>query len=379
MELPPSGSASRRRRWSTSVRLLAAVAITTTLVALPHVRAQRATEGPAQHAVTFLSGDLEIAGTLTVPAGSGPHPAVITISGSGPQNRDGEIAGIDGYRPFAEIAERLAETGVAVLRYDDRGVAASDGDHATATSGDLALDAEAAVRFLQMRPEIDPLWIGLLGHSEGGLIAPYVAARHPGVAFLVALAPPVADALEGLVTQERRMLESAGLPPEVVERQVAQTRTVLELTVAESWEELERFLGEMVRAQLAELPEEQRESFGDLEVAAEGLVAQTMVQYRGWMRWFLGHDAARDWARLRVPALAVFGGQDVQVDLEQHRGAMRAAADLELVTIATVPEANHLFLRAQTGSVTEYGSLEPTLMPELFELLEPWLEEHVVR
>jgi len=154
---------------------------------------------------------------------------------------------------------------------------------------------------------------------------------------------------------------------------------VLELTASESWHELERFIGDLVRAQLAELPPEQQEPFGDLEVAAEGLVARTMVQYRGWMRWFLAHDAAEDWARLRVPALAVFGGQDVQVDLEQHRDALRAAADPDLVTIAAVPEANHLFLRARTGSVMEYGSLEPTLMPELFEVLEGWLEERVLR
>ena len=381
MHISPQRPLPRPRWWSRAARLVGLVLVTTSVLALSQVRAQEPTEEPVQEPVqedvTFLSGDLELAGTLTLPAGEGPHPAVVTISGSGPQNRDGEIPGVEGYRPFAEIAARLAEDGVAVLRYDDRGVGASDGDNASATSGDLALDAEAAVRFLQMRPEIDPLWIGLLGHSEGGLIAPYVAARHPGVAFVVALAPPVADSFEGLVTQQRRTLESAGLPPEVVQRHVAQTRTTLELTADEAWDELEWFLGEMVRGQLAALPAEQQEAFGDLEVAAEGLVAETMVQYRGWMRWFLAHDAAETWERLRVPALAVFGGQDVQVDLEQHRGALRDAADPELVTIATVPGANHLFLRAGTGSVTEYGSLEPTLMQELFEVLGAWLEEHV--
>lgn len=383
MDSSPQRRASRPPWWSTAARLVAILVVTTSALALSQARAQEptreTTQEPTQQDVTFLSGDLELAGTLTLPAGPGPHPAVITISGSGPQNRDGEIPGIEGYRPFAEIAARLADSGVAVLRYDDRGVGASEGDNATATSGDLALDAEAAVRLLQTRSEIDPLWIGLLGHSEGGLIAPYVAARHPGVAFVVALAPPVADSFEGLVTQQRRTLESSDLPPEVVERHVAQTRTTLELTAAESWDELERFLGEMVRGQLAALPAEQQEAFGDLEVAADALVAETMVQYRGWMHWFLAHDAAEDWRRLGVPGLAVFGAQDVQVDLEQHRGALREVADPELVTIATVPDANHLFLRARTGSVTEYGSLEPTLMPELFELLEGWLEENVVR
>jgi pimeloyl-ACP methyl ester carboxylesterase len=328
---------------------------------------------PTSHDVAFRSGDATLAGTLTIPDADGRVPAVITISGSGPQNRDGEIPGIDGYRPFEEIAGRLVAEGVAVLRYDDRGVGASGGDHATATSADQARDVEAAVRYLQGRPEIDPLAIGLLGHSEGAMIAPMVAARHPGVAFVIALAPPVADSLEGLVTQERRILESTGMPPEAVSASVAQTRRVLELTAAEDWPALEAQLYEMVTAQLAALPPDQQATFGDLDDAADALVAQTMVQYRGWMRWFLQHDAAADWSALRVPGLAVFAGRDVQVDLEQHRSALEAAADPERVEIATVEGANHLFLRAETGSVTEYGTLEPTLMPEVLDVIADWL------
>lgn len=373
----PSAGAGGGPRFRVPPRRLARTPVRIALVACL-AGAIAFAEAPASHDVALRSDDATLAGTLTIPDADDRVPAVITISGSGPQNRDGEIPGIDGYRPFAEIAGRLAAEGVAVLRYDDRGVGASGGDHATATSADLARDVEAAVRYLQGRPEIDPLAIGLLGHSEGAMIAPMVAARHPGVAFVIALAPPVADALEGLVTQERRILESEGMPPEAVAASVAQTRRVLELTAAEDWPALEAQLYEMVNAQLSALPPDQQATFGDVGAAADALVAQTVDQYRGWMRWFLQHDAAADWEALRVPALAVFAARDVQVDLEQHRSALEAGSDPERVTVVTVDGANHLFLRAETGSVTEYGTLEPTLVPELFDAIVGWLQGGVL-
>ena len=334
----------------------------------------------AQHVsedVTFSSGGLVLAGTLTLPAGSGPHPVVVAISGSGPQTRAGEVPGVPGYGLFADLAPFLAERGVAVLRYDDRGVGDSEGDNATATSGDLAGDTEAAVRYLQSRSEVDPLWIGLLGHSEGGMIAPMIAARHPGIAFVIALAPPVAEALEGLVRQERLMLETEGLPQELVEAQVAMTREALELTRAGAWDALDSLLRATIARQLAALPEEQRAAFGDLEEATEVLMAQTMTQYRGWMHYFLSHDSQADWERMRVPALAVFGGRDVQVDPIFHRRALEEVADARLVAIETLPEANHLFQDATTGGVTEYPDLPPQPTPRLLETLDGWLRANV--
>lgn len=332
---------------------------------------------PVSEDVTFSSGDLVLAGTLTLPAGSGPHPVVITISGSGPQTRAGEVPGVPGYGLFAELAPFLAERGVGVLRFDDRGVGGSEGDNSTATSGDLAGDAEAAVTYLQSRPEVDALWIGLLGHSEGGMIAPMIAARHPGIAFVIALAPPVAEALEGLVRQERLMLETEGLPQDLVEAQVAMTREALELTRAGAWEELDALLRATIARQLAALPEEQRAAFGDPEEATEMLLAQTMTQYQGWMHFFLSHDSRADWERLRVPALVVFGERDVQVDPILHRQALEEVADASLVAIETLPSANHLFQQATTGGVTEYAELPPQLTPGLFMTLEVWLRANL--
>lgn len=338
-------------------------------------------QSPRDVEVSFASAEVTLAGTLTLPPGPGPHPAVILISGSGPQERDSAIPGIDGYRPFAEIASTLSAAGIAVLRYDDRGAGASTGVNLTATTADLADDARAALRFVQRRPDIDPLQVGLVGHSEGALIAPMLASRDPGVAFFVALAPPVADPIEGLVVQERRMLEAAGMPPEQVADSVETTRVVLQLNEASDWEVLEAVLRYTAKGQLEAMPAAQRAAFGDdVDAALDALVAPAMAQQRTWMHWFVTHDPAPYWRRVQVPALAVFGDHDVQVDLSQHRGALegiKAAAGLEKVDIATIAGANHLFLRANTGGVHEYGQLDPKLMPALLDTLRGWTLKHV--
>ncbi|MDZ7800927.1 MAG: alpha/beta hydrolase [Trueperaceae bacterium] len=214
--------------------------------------------------------------------------------------------------------------------------------------------------------------MGLLGHSEGGMLAAMVASRDPGVAFVIALAPPVAEPMEGLLLQERRMLETAGLPAPLVEERVAMTREVLALTLAQDWLPLERLIRATVREQLQALPEAQRAAFGDPDQATERLVAQTMTQQRGWMHFFLTHDARGDWARLHAPALVLFGGRDVQVDLELHRDAL-SSLDRPNVEIVTVAGANHLFQEADTGSVLEYAELAPELTPEVLRSVSAWL------
>ena len=153
-----------------------------------------------------------LSGTLTLPAGAGQYPAVVLISGSGAQDRDETIPIVPGYRPFRVIADHLARRGVAVFRYDDRGTAKSTGNHATATSAGFADDAEAAWRVLRARREIHPHRVGLMGHSEGGLIAAMVAARNPRIAFVASMAGPGAPGYDVLITQNERVLR-AKLPP----------------------------------------------------------------------------------------------------------------------------------------------------------------------
>jgi hypothetical protein len=165
--------------------------------------------------VTFPSGDHTLAGTLTLPSAPGPHPAIVLVSGSGPQDRDEALGGI-AIRPFRLLADALTRAGVAVLRYDDRGVGQSTGDFSEATSADFAADAEAAITYLLSRPEIDPDQVGLLGHSEGGLIAAMLGARNDDLDFIISLAGPGVPGREVLTLQSRLLMEAEATGEEAV-------------------------------------------------------------------------------------------------------------------------------------------------------------------
>jgi pimeloyl-ACP methyl ester carboxylesterase len=338
--------------------------------------AASAVSGPAPYRELEVSirvpGGHVLSGTLTLPAVSRQVPAVVLISGSGAQDRDEAIPGVPGYRPFAVIADHLARRGVAVLRYDDRGTAKSTGTHATATTADFADDAEAAWRLLRGRREIVWSRVGLLGHSEGSMIAAIVASRVPDVAFVVSMAGPGAPGSDVLITQNERALRAMGLDAETVRQAVAQTRGILELARAEQWDRLRATLLEIGRRQIAALPEQERAKLPPLEQ----IVERQMLSYQTWMRFFLRYDPAADWSRIRVPVLALFGVLDVQVDLWQNRAGMLAALDRARnsdVTVAIFPRANHLFQQARTGSVTEYASLPPAFVPGFLEMISGWI------
>jgi len=331
--------------------------------------------------VTFNNGEVTLAGTLTLPSTTGPHPAVILISGSGPQNRDEEVPGIPGYRPFAIIAEYLTNSGIAVLRYDDRGVGESTGDHDAATSADLATDTEAALRYLLTRDEIDPNQIGLLGHSEGGMIAAMVAARTPDVSFVISMAGTAVDGYNLLIKQLERIVRASGASEDEVAVAVEQQRSILVLALTEEWEDLQTFLYATLLEQLQDLSEEQKTAMGDVEAMAQQRVAIQMEGFRSpWFQFFLNYDPSQDWEQVTVPVLALFGELDVQVDAEQNRAALQEAlsrADNSDVTVVTFAAANHLFQDAITGSVTEYATLPKESVPGFLETITDWLLERV--
>ncbi|MCK4356168.1 alpha/beta fold hydrolase [Candidatus Bipolaricaulota bacterium] len=331
--------------------------------------------------VTFSNGEVTLAGTLTVPSTAGPYPAVILISGSGPQNRDEEVPGIPGYRPFAIIAEHLANSGIAVLRYDDRGVGQSTGDHSLATSADFATDTEEALRYLLNREEIDPQQIGLMGHSEGGMIAAMVTARNPNVAFVISMAGTGVDGYNLLIKQLERIVKASGASEDEVAAAVEQQHSILALARTEKWEDLQTFLYAALLDQLQGLTEEQKAAMGDLEAVAHQRVAIQMEGFQSpWFQFFLAYDPGQDWEQITVPVLALFGGLDVQVDAEQNRVALEEAlsrAGNNNITGAVFHTANHLFQDAVTGRVTEYATLPKEFIPGFLETITDWLLEQI--
>lgn len=325
--------------------------------------------------VTFKNGDITLAGTLTLPQGTGPHPAVVLISGSGAQNRDEEIFG---FKPFAILADHLTKQGIAVLRYDDRGMGGSTTGTMDDTSETYASDVQAAVDYLKGRSEIAPTQIGLLGHSEGGIIAPIVATEGEDVAFLVLMAGTGVPGSELLPAQVGAIARAGGMTEEEVRAAVAQqTRVIDAVLTGEGLEDVKAELVEQFKASAKEMTEEQLKALGDLDrwtnEAAEGQLGQLAAP---WMTFFLTHDPAATLEKVDVPVLALFGGKDTQVPAEMNESAMKAAFGKGGNTDATTrvfPDANHLFQAAGTGSPNEYMELEPEFLPGFLDTISEWI------
>ncbi|TVQ28080.1 MAG: alpha/beta fold hydrolase [Spirochaetaceae bacterium] len=336
-----------------------------------------------RHDVTFHSGSIFLAGTLTLPDGAGPHPAVILISGSGAQDRDGRNPALPNYRPMRWIADHLAAHGVATLRFDERGFAQSGGDHLTATTADFADDNEAALRYLLERPEIDPARIGLLGHSEGGVIAAMVAARNADVDFVITMAGSALPYSQIVVRQVELIAKASGLPADEVALMRERQIQAMSYAQAREWEKVREIVRQSTLEQIARLPKEQTDALGDpYELATRQADAEIAGMQTPWMQFFMSYDPRPDWERITVPVLAVFGGLDTQVDAAQNRPALDAAlrrAGNRDVTFATVDGANHLFQEAQTGSPQEYAVLGPGLHDEFLSIVTGWISERFVR
>ena len=316
-----------------------------------------------------------LAGTLTLPEGDGPHPVAVMITGSGAQDRDETLAG---HRPFLVIADHLTRRGVAVLRFDDRGTAASTGDFATATSADFADDARAALRFLLTRDDIDHARMGLIGHSEGGVVAPLVATGPDRdlVAFAALLAPPGVNIADVIAHQSRLIGRAQGGAPELIDRNIEMSAKAL-AAVRDNPEEPEvraAALRAIATEHWSKLPSWAREAAGE---GVEDVVAQLARVDTPWMRWLLRHDPAPTLRDTRCHVLAVFGAKDLQVDPAQNRPPIEAAlADRSRpAKVVTIEGVNHLFQHSETGRPSEYGELEETFAPEALRLLQEWIAQ----
>jgi uncharacterized protein len=292
----------------------------------------------AENVVVSTPDGHALAGTLTLPRSTTRLPAVVMITGSGAQDRDQAIPMVRGYRPFREIADTLSRRGVAVLRLDDRGFGASTGDFASASSADFAEDIRAALAYLRGRPDIDGDRLGLVGHSEGGLIAPMVAATDPGLQGIVLVAGPAQTGREIISYQQRYAIQHAdGIRPEARDSAFFAAQEMLE-------EHADR---------------------------------------QPWLRYFLDHDplsVARQVAG--VPVLILHGETDRQVTVEQAEvlaAAFREAGNLD-VTVQTFPGVNHLMVHDPDGNPAGYVSLENrTVAPEVLGALAEWVAPRLAR
>lgn len=325
--------------------------------------------------VEYENGAVTIAGTLTLPPGEGKVPAALLISGSGALNRDLELFG---HKPFLVLADHLTRLGVAVLRVDDRGVGGSTGSTWQSTSRNKADDVLAGVRFLHAHDRIDPERVGLIGISEGGLVAPLALNRVPPgtVAFTVLLAGPGVPGGDLLRRQLRRIAAANGATAEMIEELAALQGRALEIIGAGMPPaEAEAALREVVAEQLAASPETAQLSGEALESAVSAAVESNLTP---WFRFFIRYDPGPALGGLAVPTLALFGGKDTQVDADQNQSAMEAAFVASAngdITVHRFPEMNHLFQTAGTGSPAEYGMIEETMAPEALETISDWILE----
>lgn len=319
-----------------------------------------------QRDVTFPnpSAHIMLAGTLTEPKGNGPFPAVVLISGTGANTRDEVSAG---HKIFLVLADALTRAGIAVLRYDKRGVGKSTGDYGSATTRDFASDADAAVDWLAHRRDIDHAHIGVMGHSEGGVIAPMVAASDKRVAFVVMLAGPGVRGDRLFVEQARGVALASGAPAAYVERR-EQFDEKLYGAVVEAGTQAQ--VGARVQAIV-------KQGLADKVIEPNEAENLPGTVTSAWMEQFLRLDPAVALKKVTVPVLAVNGSLDLAVPPTLNLPAIRAALKGNHdATVMELPGLNHLFQTAQTGAPGEFAHIEETFSPAALKTITQWVVRH---
>ncbi|MEO6902375.1 MAG: alpha/beta fold hydrolase [Bacteroidia bacterium] len=320
--------------------------------------------------VTFenKSANVSLAGTLTLPKKEGVFPVVVLISGSGPQNRDEELLG---HKPFLVLSDYLTRNGIAVLRYDDRGTAASTGDFKAATTADFSTDVEAAVAYLETRKEINKKKIGLIGHSEGGIIAPIVAAQSKDVAFIVLLAGLGISGDELLLLQQQLIGKVSGQSDEDLKETEAINKGAFDIVKKST-------NSEQLRIDLTTYLM-QDSSLLKLELATreELLKAQLDRLTSPWMQYFLKYNPTSTLEKVKCPVLAINGSKDLQVPAKINLDAIKSAlikGGNKNVTVKELPNLNHLFQECKTGLPSEYSTIEQTFSPIALTEIVNWIK-----
>jgi hypothetical protein len=328
-----------------------------------------------QEEIKIQSGAITLAGTLTLPPTGGPFPAVVLITGSGPQNRDEEVFGM---KPFRLIADDFTRKGIAVLRCDDRGVGGSTGNTRDSSSAEFADDALAEVAYLKGRSEIDKARIGLLGHSEGGIVAPIAASRSSDVAFIVLLSGTAVTGERILYAQSEALNRAAGATDEAI-RLNAEIQKLSFAAVRSNtgWDQLGEQIRTVLKSVMDAAPVAQRLPADKQEALIKTRVDAQIAGIRTpWFKFFLDYDPAPTLQKVKCPVLAIFGERDLQVPVALNRDPMEQALKSggnKSYTIEVMARANHLYQDAKTGAVQEYTTLKKEFVPELLPMLTSWI------
>jgi pimeloyl-ACP methyl ester carboxylesterase len=336
---------------------------------LPYATSEVSFENAPAHA-TF-------AGTLDLPEGKGPFPCVVFITGSGQQDRDEALMG---HRPFLVISDHLARHGIASLRYDDRGTAKSTGTFEGSTTDDFAEDALAAVAFLKTRKEIDPKHIGIVGHSEGGLIAPMCAAKSKDVAFIVLLAGTGISGAELMPIQTRLVSAAMGTSAAEAEIEAKASSEIFQMVLAgKSDAEIKEKIRAAALREMAAKPAAKDLTDEQRKAKADQLTESQSKELLGpWFRRFLALDPKEALRKTTCPVLALNGSLDLQVPAKENLPAIERAlkeGGNKDATVIELPGLNHLFQNCKTGSPTEYGEIEETIAPKVLETMTSWIRK----
>jgi uncharacterized protein len=317
---------------------------------------------------------IKLAGTIVIPAGKGPFPAVVLVTGSGAQNRDEELLG---HKPFLVLADYLARRGIMSLRCDDRGFGSSSGDFSKSTTYDFADDAEAAFEYLAKRPEARAGHVGIVGHSEGGMIAPLVASREASVSFIVLLAGPGMKGEDLILLQGRAIAKAQGASEADISEAMRVNKTLYAAALAGSEEEAKAKVKKAYLDWAASSPQGKAIPAASLEQEADEAAASMTTP---WYRAFLAFDPAPYLAKVGVPVLALDGSKDLQVPAKENlagiASALGAAAPRgpnKKNKLVELEGLNHLFQHALSGSPDEYGKIEETFAPEALKAVGDWI------
>lgn len=340
------------------------------------VRPQEPTKPYAYYSeeITFENkkAGISLAGTLTLPNKEGIFPVVILISGSGPQNRDEELLG---HKPFLVISDYLTKNGMAVFRYDDRGTALSKGDFKTATSADFATDVEAGIDYLKTRKEIDKKKIGLMGHSEGGLIAPMVAGKSKDVSFIVLLAGTGIQGDKLLLLQQYLIGKASGVSEEDLQKNETANRKIFDIVnKSANLEKLNIDLTNYFKQTLKDSANAEKPA----DMSEDDFVKLKVSQIANpWMQYFIKYNPSPALETVKCPVLAINGEKDLQVPPKENLEAIKKAlikGGNKKITTIEFPNLNHLFQECKTGLPEEYATIEQTFSPTALTEIVKWIQ-----